>query len=101
VDEIIMFKPLNANEIQEIVRLQLLALQARLLENEIVLRFTNEAVAWLAKAGFDPQFGARPIKRLIQRAVLNELSKRILSDSIDQTKEVVLDANADSIVFRN
>ncbi len=101
VDEIIMFKPLNANEIQEIVRLQLLALQARLLENEIALRFTNEAVAWLAKAGFDPQFGARPIKRLIQRAVLNELSKRILSDSIDQTKEVVLDANADSIVFRN
>jgi ATP-dependent Clp protease ATP-binding subunit ClpB len=101
VDEIIMFKPLNANEIQEIVRLQLLALQARLLENEIALRFTNEAVAWLAKAGFDPQFGARPIKRLIQRAVLNELSKRILSDSIDQTKEVVLDANSDSIVFRN
>ena len=101
VDEIIMFKPLNANEIQEIVRLQLLALQARLLENEIALSFTNEAVAWLAKAGFDPQFGARPIKRLIQRTVLNELSKRILSDSIDQTIEVVLDANADSIVFRN
>lgn len=101
VDEIIMFKPLNANEIQEIVRLQLQALQTRLLENEIVLSFTDEAVAYLAKAGFDPQFGARPIKRLIQRTVLNELSKRILSDSIDQSKEVVLDANADSIVFRN
>jgi ATP-dependent Clp protease ATP-binding subunit ClpB len=101
IDEIIMFKPLNANEIRDIVVMQLQLLQTRLLENDIKLGFTTEAVQWLAKAGFDPQFGARPIKRLIQHAVLNGLSKMILAETIDRSKEIVVDASSAGIIFRN
>ena len=101
IDEIIMFTPLNKDEIQQIVRLQLNGLIKILKEKEIELEFTEDLVEALAEKGFDPQFGARPVKRVIQKDVLNELSKEILSGKITATSSILLDAFDDKIVFRN
>lgn len=101
VDEIIMFKPLTFNEVIQIVRLQFERLATTLAANEIQLKYTDKAVEYIAKAGFDAQFGARPIKRAMQREVLNVLSKKILAGDVDKDLTIVADANLEGIIFRN
>ena len=102
VDEIIMFSPLTQNEIQQIVRLQLDNVKKMLAENSnIQLEYTDEAVESLAKEGYDPQFGARPIKRVIQRKILNQLSKDLIAGTVDKTKPIIIDAIDDVIFFKN
>ena len=101
IDEIIMFRPLTEEQIAAIVRLQLQTVSRHLAENGITLRVTDAAVHQLARAGFDPEFGARPVKRAIQRDLLNHLSRMILSANVNREQPIVADAEGDSIVFRN
>ena len=101
IDEIIMFTPLNKVEIKQIVNIQLKNLTKMLKEKDIQIEYTDDLIETLADKGFDPQFGARPVKRVIQKDVLNELSKEILSGNITATSHILLDAFDDKIVFRN
>ena len=101
IDEIIMFTPLNQEEVTQIVRLQIEALSRMLKEKNITLSSTEEAIASLSSKGFNPQFGARPIKREIQKEVLNNLSKEILAGKISSQSHIILDAFDDELVFRN
>lgn len=101
IDEVIMFAPLAAHEIRDIVKLQLDALAQKLAENGIEIRFSDLAVDWLAQAGFDPVFGARPIKRAVQRHLLNDLSKKILSEQLQRNEAVFVDAANDGLIFSN
>lgn len=101
VDEIIMFRPLSEKQIREIAVLQLNLLKKMLEKNEVKLVATDEAINWIAKAGYDPQYGARPVKRVIQRSVLNELSKMILAGKVNKDHEIVLGAQDDKLVFVN
>jgi ATP-dependent Clp protease ATP-binding subunit ClpB len=95
-----MFTPLRKSQIESIVRIQMKALTERLKASEINLVITPDALSYLAQKGFDPQFGARPVKRVIQREVMNELSKYILSGKIDKAEPVVLDVFDNQVVFR-
>ena len=101
IDETIMFTPLNENEIRQIVNLQLRGVSEMLASNGITLTFTEEALSFIAREGYDPQFGARPVKRVIQRYVLNELSKEILSQRIDKNKVITIDKKGQELVFLN
>jgi len=101
IDEIIMFTPLNQNEIKDIVHIQLNKLSKMLRNKQIHLEVTEEAVLALAEKGFDPQFGARPVKRVVQKEVLNALSKELLSGNIKAEQHIVLDAFDETFVFRN
>ncbi len=101
IDDIIMFAPLKQDEIAQIVRIQLNGVRKMLAENGIVLEYTDEAVQSIAEAGYDPEFGARPVKRVIQRKVLNQLSKDILSARVDKSKPIVIDSIDDHVYFRN
>lgn len=101
IDEIIMFTPLNREEIGEIVRLQFNGLQKQLKEMGISIEASPEALDWLAQLGYDPQFGARPLKRVIQKRVLNELSKEILAGKIDKESKIKLDVFDNKFVFLN
>ncbi|MDG1503728.1 MAG: AAA family ATPase, partial [Flavicella sp.] len=101
IDEIIMFTPLNQNEIKDIVHIQLDKLSKMLHDKQIHLEVTEEAVLALAEKGFDPQFGARPVKRVVQKEVLNALSKELLSGNIKAEQHIVLDAFDETFVFRN
>ncbi len=101
IDDIIMFTPLSKQDIHRIVELQLKGVSKMLLKQNIVLDATNEAIAYLSKKGYDPHFGARPVKRVIQREVLNELSKEILSGKITTDSIILLDSFDDALVFRN
>jgi ATP-dependent Clp protease ATP-binding subunit ClpB len=101
VDDIIMFKPLLRKEILGIVQIQLNNLKKLVAENGIDLRFSNYALEYLAEQGFDPQFGARPLKRLIQKEIINPLSKRILAGDIDKSIPVMVDVFDGVVVFRN
>jgi ATP-dependent Clp protease ATP-binding subunit ClpB len=101
IDEVIMFTPLNKTEILQIVNLQLVGLSKMLKAKDIHIEFTEEVIEALAEKGFDPQFGARPVKRVIQKEVLNALSKEILAGKITATSHILLDAFDDKIVFRN
>ncbi len=101
IDEIIMFTPLNKTEIHQIVKLQLDGLAKMLLQKDIHISYTDEAVETLANKGFDPQFGARPVKRVIQKDILNELSKEILASKITADSHILIDAFDNTIVFRN
>ena len=101
IDEIIMFTPLNKDELAQIVKLQLNMLTKMLKEKNIDFSATPEAIESLTEKGFDPQYGARPIKRVIQREVLNELSKEILAGNISAQSEILLDSFNDKFVFRN
>ncbi len=101
VDEIIMFQPLMKKEIMGIVRIQLNSLKKLVAESGIDLRFSDYALEFLTDQGFDPQFGARPLKRLIQKEIINQLSKRILAGDIDKTKPVLVDVFDNTVVFRN
>lgn len=101
IDEIIMFSPLNEKEIRQIVDLQLTNTQRMLEKNGITLQFTDAALNYLADKGYDPQFGARPVKRVIQDLVLNELSKKILGSEIDNKRPVIVDKNENGLIFKN
>ena len=102
IDEIIMFTPLNRREIEEIVGLQLKGIQKMLRHSSgIELEVTPAALSYLADEGFDPEFGARPVKRAIHRLVLNQLSKDILAQKVDRTHPIVIDVDGDELVFRN
>ena len=101
IDETIMFLPLSENDIQEIVKLQFKGVQKMLAKQDIHITATNAAIALLAQQGYDPQFGARPVKRVIQRELLNELSKEILSGSVHPGTIIGIDANATGFVFSN
>lgn len=101
VDEIIMFQPLLKKEIIGIVQIQLNSLKKQVAENGIDLRFSDYALEYLAEQGFDMQFGARPLKRLIQKEIVNPLSKKILAADIDKSKPVMVDVFDGVVVFRN
>ena len=101
IDEIIMFTPLNENEIEQIVRLQTAEVARLLSENGIRFEATDEAVRFIAKAGFDPEFGARPIKRAIQRYLLNDLSKQLLAGAVEKTRPITADVQNGGLTFRN
>ena len=101
IDEIIMFTPLDESEIRRIVDLQLENVRKMLAANGITLQFTDEAVTYLAERGYDPQFGARPVKRVIQDLVLNELSKEILGGKIDRERPVVVGFDGGELRFKN
>lgn len=100
IDEVIVFTPLMKDQIEQVVRLQLDLLSERLKANDIKLVITPFALHYLAEKGFDPQFGARPVKRVIQKEVLNELSKYLLAGKIDKSEDVVLDVFDNQVVFR-
>ena len=101
VDEIIMFQPLLKSEIRKIIIIQLNNLKKLVATNGIELQFSNYAIDYLAENGFDPQFGARPLKRLIQKEIVNQLSKRILAGDIDKARPVIVDVFDGVVVFRN
>ena len=102
IDEIIMFTPLNEAEIEEIVGLQIQSIKKMLANNGVTLKVTPEAVKLLAREGYDPEFGARPVKRVIHRQVLNRLSKDILAQKVDKDKPIVIDVDTDdNLVFSN
>ncbi len=101
IDEIIMFTPLNLEEIHQIVKLQLNGLIKMLKAQDIHIEYTEDLVEALANKGFDPQFGARPVKRVIQKEILNQFSKEILSERVTSDSHILLDAFDDKIVFRN
>jgi ATP-dependent Clp protease ATP-binding subunit ClpB len=101
IDEIIMFQPLTREEVRKIVELQLKTIQTMLERSSIKLTITKKAVEFIAIIGFDPQFGARPIKRVIQRTVLNELSKMILEEKVDKDSVIVVDEKNSELVFKN
>jgi len=101
VDEIIMFHPLTKNEIKGIINIQLNTLKELVAQSGITLKFSDYAVDYIAENGYEPQFGARPLKRLIQKEIISELSKKILSGTIDKEKPVLIDAFDGVVVFRN
>ncbi len=101
IDEVIMFRPLSREEIGGVVRLQMKLLAKMLEKNNIKVEVSDAAVEWIAKNGFDPQFGARPVKRFIQRKILNELSKMILAGKIQAESEILVDMEGENLVFRN
>ncbi len=101
IDDIIMFSPLKTDEIAKIVRIQLKNVAHMLQNNGIELRYTDEAVDAIARAGYDPEFGARPVKRVIQRRILNQLSKDILGGVVDKSKPIVIYAADGRVFFKN
>ncbi len=101
IDETIMFTPLNEKEIEEIVGLQVKAVRKMLAANGITLEVTPAALHYLAEEGYDPEFGARPVKRVIHRLVLNRLSKDILAQTVDKERPIIIDVKDDSLVFTN
>ena len=101
IDEVVMFSPLNEHEIGEIVEMQMKGVEKMLAENDVKLTITPAAREFLTKEGYDPEFGARPVKRAIHKYVLNQLSKDLISNTIDRTKPIVVDANAEGLIFSN
>lgn len=101
IDDIIMFQPLNKEEIEQIVRLQINAVVKRLAAQEVTLHVNDDAIELIARAGFDPEFGARPVKRALQRLLLNDLSKALLAGTVDKSKTIEVSANDDNLSFRN
>ena len=101
IDETIMFTPLNKKEIEEIVLLQINSVKKMLEKNGVTLEITPKALSLIAAEGYDPEFGARPVKRVIHRLILNQLSKDLLAQKVDRSRPIVVDAEGDQIVFRN
>ena len=101
IDEIIMFRPLTDVQIRQIVSIQIKGIAKRLAENGITLNVTDAAISFLAQAGFDPEFGARPVKRAIQNYVLNDLSKKIIAQQVDKDRPIIIDAEGDNLIFKN
>ena len=101
IDETIMFLPLNKEEIEQIVMLQIGGIKNMLADNGITLQMTDEAIRFIASTGYDPVFGARPVKRAIQRYLLNDLSKKLLSQEVDRSKPIIVETAGDGLIFRN
>jgi ATP-dependent Clp protease ATP-binding subunit ClpB len=101
VDEVVMFTPLSDKELKEIVMMNINKVIAQLERNGVKMTVSEDAIEWLAKAGYDPLFGARPVKRAIQQHLLNELSKLILSDAVDKDQEIKVTVENDRLVFNN
>ena len=101
VDDIIMFKPLDESQIADIVRMQFRSVQKMLAANDIRIDITDAAVDFIAKQSYNPQYGARPVKRMMQRELLNSLSKMILAESVDKTKTIIVDVQGYGLIFRN
>lgn len=101
IDEIILFTPLTRHEIEKIVKLQITITQNKLKEKSINLFVTDEAISNLSKKGFDPQYGGRPVKRIIQQKLLNPLSKELLSNNIQRKKQIIFDYVDSTFIFRN
>ena len=101
IDDIIMFLPLTKEQIAGVVKLQMNAIRKMLEPQGFTLEYTDAAINWLADAGFDPEFGARPVKRAIQEYVLNDLSKKLLAEEVSREKPIIIDANGAGLVFRN
>jgi ATP-dependent Clp protease ATP-binding subunit ClpB len=101
IDEIVMFRPLMKKQIRDIVDLQLTQLKEMLKQKEITLEITDEALDYLGEEGFDPQYGARPLKRVIQKEIINELSKKILSGEVHKHGAIKIDAFDNGLVFIN
>ena len=101
IDETIMFTPLSESEIQEIVEMQIASVRGMLAKNGVQLQLTPDALAFLSREGYDPEFGARPVKRVIQRLLLNALSKQLLSGVVDTTRPIVVDVHDEALTFTN
>ena len=101
IDETIMFTPLDESEIEKIVRLQIEGIKSLLMENEVTLEVGDAAIEFISKAGFDPDFGARPIKRAIQHHLLNDLSKQLLAGAVDKQKAIKVDSDGERLIFTN
>ncbi|MFQ9315999.1 ATP-dependent chaperone ClpB [uncultured Dysgonomonas sp.] len=101
IDEIIMFEPLTLKEIEQVVRIQLDGVIRMLKGNGVDLKFEDEAVNWISQMGFDPEFGARPVKRVIQRMVLDPLSRQLLAGTIDKSKSIIIDMRDGELDFKN
>ncbi len=101
IDDVIMFKPLSKNEIRQIVKLNFDHIKKTVAEQNIILEITDKAIDWLAENGYEPQFGARPIKRLMQREILNELAKQILAGTVEKGKTITIDLENDRLIFKN
>ena len=101
IDDLIMFTPLSEDEITQIVRLQIMLIEKMLAKTDIQFSVTDKAVQFISELGYDPQFGARPIKRVLQRYVLNELSKQIIAETIDKSKAIIVDVAEEGLVFKN
>jgi len=101
IDEVIMFEPLSRDDIHKIVKIQMSSMIKQLADAGFILEITDEAVDWLAQLGYDPQFGARPLKRVLQKKVLNELSKKILMGEVKKENPIIIDSFEQQIVFRN
>ena len=101
IDDIIMFHPLTAQQIAQIVQLQVASIGKLLAGQGVTLSVADSAVSLVAKAGFDPEFGARPVKRALQRLLLNDLSKALLASSVDKEKPIVVEADGQQLRFRN
>jgi ATP-dependent Clp protease ATP-binding subunit ClpB len=101
IDETIMFLPLSEDEIKQIVNLQIKGIQKMLAGNGVTLELTDSATDFIARAGYDPEFGARPVKRAIQRYLLNDLSKKLLAQEVEREKPIIVDTLGEGLVFRN
>ncbi len=101
IDDIVMFTPLTKDEVREIVKLQVKALSRMMASSGLTMHVTDKAVDYIAKEGYDPQFGARPIKRAVQRLLVNELSKQILSGTVVKENPIVVDSEGEGLTFRN
>ncbi len=101
IDEVIMFEPLNREDVNDIVKIQFKQIADRLAEQHITISATDEAIDWLAQLGYDPHYGARPVKRVMQKQILNELSKQLLADTVNKDKEIVVDVIDNKFVFLN
>lgn len=101
IDDIIMFTPLTEEEIRQIVVHQLNSVKDTLAKNGVALEFTDMAIDFIAKEGYDPQFGARPVKRVVQRLVLNELSKELLANKVNKDHPITIDSNSEELIFKN
>ena len=101
IDETIMFLPLNKEQIEEIVALQIKGIQKMLENNGVTLKMSDAAIRFLANAGYDPEFGARPVKRAIQKYLLNDLSKKMLAQEVSRTQPIFVEATGDGLTFKN
>lgn len=101
IDETIMFLPLDKKQIQQIVTLQIRSIQKTLQDNGVNLQLTDSAIKFLTNAGYDPEFGARPVKRAIQRYLLNDLSRKLLSQDVTSNRPIIADAENDKLTFHN
>ena len=101
VDDIVMFKPLTREEINEIVKLQVKKVSDRLAEKDVKFSVSDKAVAWLSAQGYDPLFGARPIKRLIQEVIVNQLSKELIAGTINKERTILAEIEGGNLVLKN